>query len=484
VLNISRINELPSFSGSVCNVPQFQIADVCVSSTRPQGLGSRCIVSELGQFASLCFSTDSHPIKGTVEAAITSVRTDPDSAMLAETEVVPSAAGAPGGSPQEATGITEIVEAATVVIVPQQPLDVGSSRLEIVKQSHVDRGFSTEVAERMAAAQKPSSLKVYDSKWRNFCDWCVGRQSDPLHSSAAVVADFLLHLKTEKKLAVSTIEGYRTAISHTLKAVSDVDIGRDPHISSLLANFAREKTPRSSAPPWDLSLVLRKLTQPPFEPLHKAEFKHVTLKTVFLVALASGARRSEIHALTNQVLHTENWNSIHILPDPQFVPKTRLASEGTAVLQPVVIKALTKVLPSELQEDRSLCPVRAVRYYMKKADELRGTRKKLFIAYKKGFDKDREIHMNTVSSWLKKVIKLAYEGASDEDNRVLNIKAHHVRSMAASWALLNQASMEDIMGACSWKSHNTFTQFYLKDLSLIREDMHHLGPVVAASHVG
>ena len=121
---------------------------------------------------------------------------------------------------------------------------------------------------------------------------------------------------------------------------------------------------------------------------------------------------------------------------------------------------------------------------MKKADELRGTRKKLFIAYKKGFDKDREIHMNTVSSWLKKVIKLAYEGASDEDNRVLNIKAHHVRSMAASWALLNQASMEDIMGACSSKSHNTFTQFYLKDLSLIREDMHHLGPVVAASHVG
>ena len=47
----------------------------------------------------------------------------------------------------------------------------------------------------------------------------------------------LLH--EEEYLAMSTIEGYRMAISHTLKAVHEVDKGKDPHLSSLVANFSR-----------------------------------------------------------------------------------------------------------------------------------------------------------------------------------------------------------------------------------------------------
>ena len=90
--------------------------------------------------------------------------------------------------------------------------------------------------------------------------------------------------------------------------------------------------------------------------------------------------------------------------------------------------------------------------------------------------------MNTVSSWLKTTILLAYSSASQEDRQVTGIKAHQVRAMAASWALQNKASIEDIMKACSWKSANTFTSFYLKDLTLIRDKMYHLGPVVSASH--
>ena len=39
-------------------------------------------------------------------------------------------------------------------------------------------------------------------------------------------------------------------------------------------------------PQWDLR-----------EPLREASFKHLTLKTVFLLAMASAGRRSELHAL-------------------------------------------------------------------------------------------------------------------------------------------------------------------------------------------
>jgi hypothetical protein len=36
----------------------------------------------------------------------------------------------------------------------------------------------------------------------------------------------------------------------------------------------------------------------PFEPMDRASLKNITLKTVFLVALATAQRRSELHALS------------------------------------------------------------------------------------------------------------------------------------------------------------------------------------------
>ena len=104
--------------------------------------------------------------------------------------------------------------------------------------------------------------------------------------------------------------------------------------------------------------------------------------------------------------------------------------------------------------------------------------KKLFIGYKKGMTK--EIHMNTILGWLKKVIVRAYEKGADEDKQVSGVKAHQVRAVAASWALHCKGSMDDIMAACTWKSPTTFTSFYLKDMTLFRDNLCHLGPFVAA----
>ena len=40
---------------------------------------------------------------------------------------------------------------------------------------------------------------------------------------------------------------------------------------------------------------------------------------------------------------------------------------------------------------------------------------------------------------------------------------------------------QKILSACHWKSHNTFTQFYLKDVAWLDSGLFHLGPVVARS---
>ena len=46
---------------------------------------------------------------------------------------------------------------------------------------------------------------------------------------------------------------------------------------------------------WDLGIVLEVPSKPPYEPLKEASLKHLTVKTVFLLVMASAGRRSELH---------------------------------------------------------------------------------------------------------------------------------------------------------------------------------------------
>ena len=50
-------------------------------------------------------------------------------------------------------------------------------------------------------------------------------------------------------------------------------------------------------PLWDLDIILEELSKPPYVPLGEASLKHLTLKTVFLLAMASARGRSELQAL-------------------------------------------------------------------------------------------------------------------------------------------------------------------------------------------
>ena len=467
----------------VCNEVQFQVAPIRISDTGPSSSGSGCHVSRLDEQVYVHIPTHSDAQQSTGEDAYNSLYSNLSSPSMATTEVVPRHIGTTSGLSSRATSREEATKTTKIISVSSEPRCISASRVEVIQRSHTDRGFSEPVAQRMARAQKESSIAIYEGKWKSFCHWCQERDADPLQADAQLVADFLCFLHETKQLAYSTIEGYRTAIGSTIRAVRGIDINTDMRISALLANFARDRIRRKpSLPNWDLSMVLYMLTKGPFEPMHQASLKHVTLKSVFLIALATGKRRGELHALQKEVLHTEGWGSMTLLPDTEFVAKTELGNKGAAVIKPITVPKKKKILQEDMQEDRSLCPVRAIKYYLKMTKENRGTRRKLFLAYKAGWNTDKEIHPNTISSWIKKVILMAYEATSEEDRKLMKVTAHQVRGMAASWALQRNVAVEDIMAACSWKSHNTFTQYYLKDLALISEKMYHLGPVIVAQH--
>ena len=301
--------------------------------------------------------------------------------------------------------------------------------------------------------------------------------------SVKQISDFFMYLYQDLNRHPSTIDGYRTAIVDTLGPTAH-HIAHNADLHRLLSSFHRDR-PKSSRnlPKWNLSVVLNELTKAPFEPMKDTDLKHLTLKTAFLLALASGKRRSEIHAwVANKVSNLGQWEKVALFPFSDFIAKNQLAREGSQSVSPVTIPALTTIVDRQFQEDRTLCPVRALRYYFDQTKDLRGSRSLLFISFKKGHTSD--IRPATLSSWLKQTILLCYKQAEQQALDLVQVKAHDIRAFAASKAFYGGVSVDQIMQACHWKAHNTFTNFYLKDLIWSDNDNNmYLGPVVAAQQV-
>ena len=82
-----------------------------------------------------------------------------------------------------------------------------------------------------------------------------------------------------------------------MKQVSSVDFSNQSILADVVRSFELERPRvRTHFPKWDLAVVFSSLSSTPFEPLDSCGFKELTLKTVFLTALASGHRRSNIHS--------------------------------------------------------------------------------------------------------------------------------------------------------------------------------------------
>ena len=151
----------------------------------------------------------------------------------------------------------------------------------------------------------------------------------------------------------------------------------------------------------------------------------------------------------------------------RFLPEFLAKNQSPGVPSPVIlIKPLTSILCPD-DEDRLLCPVRALRLYRRRSNPLRAvSQRRLFISLNP--DYDRDISKVTLARWLTGVIQRAYEkvGGCNE----LSVRAHEIRAWSASLAFAHSLPLATIMEAAFWRSQGTFIEFYLRDVSRLRED--------------
>ena len=148
-------------------------------------------------------------------------------------------------------------------------------------------------------------------------------------------------------------------------------------------------------------------------------------------------------------------------PSPGFISKNHLAEEGPGCVAPIIILALAPTLDKSLKEDRTLCPVRALRYYLDKTKELRTGKELVFVSFRKSFQKD--IVPATISSWIKQTILLCYQLSDEQAQTLHQVRAHDVRAFAASNAFQGGVPLDQILAACHWKRPCSLSDYYWMD---------------------
>ena len=454
---------------SVCHTSEQETSSICISCSGTGGICHRCTESQLGRNVGIRISSFSSYSDMPQKNSDRGMSSMPGSSSLGRTSMVSSTLVSSGGSCNLSSMEGRSVVSTNIQDVASHPPSVPSSRLVAMQQRMQASGISESVARRIYSAKRSSTNNLYDYRWKSWLDWCIGREVDPFNPSVNIFGEFLISLH-DKNFSPATVKGYRSAISTTLKQISNVDFSNQSILSDVVRSFELER-PRVKPhfPKWDLAVVLTALNTTPFEPLESCGFKELTYKTVFLTALASGRRRSEIHALSCHDVHFTD-QSVNLMTFPGFLAKNQLPS---VLSDPIS-------LPSLCGQDVNplLCPVRALRIYLNRVDKRRKGRKRLFISHSDSYGK--EISCDTISRWIVQTIKLAC-GTDNLDQ--VQVNAHEVRALSSSWAWSNKVPLDDVVKAGFWSSENSFIRFYLRDTSVMASSLASLGPIVAAQAV-
>ena len=407
---------------------------------------------------------------------------DPCSPLVAVSVVVStsttSLCGTPSGSP--------LPSGSSVPAGPEVHLRrkiVPSARMEALMRHYKAAGFSDEVSRLAAAPRRPSTNRMYNDRWRRFTRWAAGQGFDPLDPTAAQIASFLFDLFDTHSLSPQTIKGYRTCIGSVLNCTGRAKVVLHRTISDMIASMELQR-PRTTPvlPQWDLGVVLEALSKSPYEPLREASFKHLTLKTVFLLAMASAGRRSELHALRfdkNYIQFKPKGAGVTLYFSPEFMRKNQKPNQ---VNDPWYIPAIPTGKP---EFGAPNCPVRALRYYHRYLTEhpdLRKDRRCLFVPIKDN-NASKELSASSISRWICTTIVDSHAAIQDSKNLSGSVKAHEVRAVATSLQLFNKVDLHSVMKAGRWSSGGTFASFHLRDLCPQAKSLQREGPIVGAGDI-
>ena len=395
----------------------------------------------------LCISTNLPGSKGVVAHETGAVSTHADSTTMAEATLVSESASVRCSEAYMATNNSSAIESAEVSDISSRSQGIQSELMVAINRQLTAKGFSRGVRDLLSASWRAGTRKDYAGKFRQFSSWCSQRQIDLYSASLIDCAEFLTFL-FHKGLQYRTIAGYRSMLSSVLQPIENIPVGQHPYIIRLLKGIFNSRPPTSKLlPEWDLPLFLRMLKKPPFEPLALAPLKYLTWKSLFLTAITTFRRSSDIQALS--------LGEGNVSLKGQAITFIR---KGLSSDRPKHVNS--KVVVPAFKQDTLLDPVRVLKYYLSRTKKFRNFGKDqaklgLFLSF---VEPHNPVNSQTIAKWVVRIIKLAYQVG------VVDVKGHSTRAIGPSWALYNGASVNSILEAADWARESTFVRLYLRDV--------------------
>ena len=157
------------------------------------------------------------------------------------------------------------------------------------------------------------------------------------------------------------------------------------------------------------------------------------LKISFL-ALATAKTVSELHVLSYKVKHLR----LDLLCFFSFVPEFQVNLQNPITLCLLFERFITLSQRDFVDGDMDhmlLSPVRVLKHYLSRAEQQHQHCNKLFIS---AGCRKMMIIRNTISFWIRAIINNAYKTVSEEDYRVVWVKAHEVQRIGSFTSLQKQ----------------------------------------------
>ena len=296
----------------------------------------------LGQPPSLCLSSDRHHKESSCQTEIfEELRVDSHLSVLASEELVPGPSGTVVQYSHSAAKSKRSSTTAPLPSLSSKSAYASADCMATIKRFARQAGFSSTVAGQLVFCGRQSTRLNYQARWGTYRKWCRDfghRSSSP---SISKIAEFLTYLFKRKGAALSTIKGYRAMLSAVFKFPL-LEISTSPILKDLIRSFEISSSrPLFPPPPWDLDKVLEYLSGAPFEPLAKASFLDKTKKALFLLAMATAKRVSELQALSFSVSFQGEDSVLYY--DPFFRAKTE--SAANPLPRSVIVPSLSVICP-------------------------------------------------------------------------------------------------------------------------------------------
>ena len=384
----------------------------------PRAAGTDALLQPWDDLQAYAFPPIHHKESASQTEVIEELRVDSHSSVLASEGLVSRPSGTFIRRSHHTVRSKRSAKTAPLPTVPPKSAYASADCMATLKRFAIQAGFSPAVAGQLIFSRRLSTRLNYQARWGTYRKWCKDFHHRSSSPSIAKIADFLTYMFKTKGAALSTIKGYRAMLAAVFKFPLP-EISSSPVLKDLVRSFEiSAPRPIFPPPPWDLDKVLEFLSGPPFEPLARASFLDKTKKALFLLAMATAKRVSELQALSSSV--SFQGEDLVLYYDPFFRAKTE--SVINPLPRSVVVPSLSDFagnLPERLH-----CPVRAIKYLRKAARSASFIPPRLFVSPK---NPKRSMSKNAMSFYLRQLIVDSGAVSSARPPR-----AHDIRGIAIS----------------------------------------------------